>query len=155
MSVEEFLRMDQGGRSHTCPVLGCCRHAGGNRPGWGAFGSLRAHVDQHLSGNSQDGRKTRGSKSIGYLVVRCAALPLANASRGKSTANATLNTTRVPELPCPPQPSHWRPPRLNCDFLHPHPYPSCLWSSLSMASCWRPSFKLHGPMRGTPLPLEG
>ena len=24
-----------------------------------------------------------------------------------------------------------------------------------MASCWRPSFKLHGRMRGTPLPLEG
>ena len=50
MSVDELLRADTGGHHHTCPVVGCCRHAGGNRPGWGTFGSLRAHVDQHLSG---------------------------------------------------------------------------------------------------------
>jgi len=130
-------------------------------------GGEHLEVCGHMStstfrGNSQDGRKTRGSKSIGYLVVGCAALPLANASRGKSTPNATLNTTWVPEPPMPPSTFPLATSQTYLRFFAPpsvpknmSPNPSCLWSSLSMASCWRPSFKLHGRMRGTPLPLEG
>lgn len=56
------------GRSHTCPVLGCFRHPGGNRPGWGAFGSLRAHVDQHLSGELPGARNVFCFSSMARLA---------------------------------------------------------------------------------------
>ena len=50
ISTEELLRREQGSNHHTCPIVGCCRHARGTRPGWNTVAGLRAHVDQHLSG---------------------------------------------------------------------------------------------------------
>ena len=43
-------RRHAAAQSFTCPIPGCCRHSGGNRPGWGSFQAMRAHLDMHLVG---------------------------------------------------------------------------------------------------------
>ena len=50
LSPKELLRREQGSNHHGCPIVGCCRHARGIRPGWNTAAGLRTHGDQHLSG---------------------------------------------------------------------------------------------------------
>ena len=45
ISPEELLRREQGSNHHTYPIVGCCRHVRGTRPGWNTVADLRAHVD--------------------------------------------------------------------------------------------------------------
>ena len=50
LSPEELSRREQGSNHPTCPIVGCCRHARGTRPGWNTVRVWGHIVDQHLSG---------------------------------------------------------------------------------------------------------
>ena len=119
MSVDELLRADTGGHHHTCPVVGCCRHAGGNRPGWGTFGSLRAHVDQHLSGELP-GRPTESWFQVNRLgCCNVCGLTISTRVQGQTHPRCHSQRDHVLQPPPPHQVSSGDLPDLSAVFCTP------------------------------------